>query len=160
TDFIRFLPSDLSRIGLDIETFVPEKEAQGRKPKNGESRLGTALDWQAARIRLLSIAFPDHGNVVIDLGTDPESSTAIRLAVEVLLERLRTVELIGHNLRFDLTFLEHEFGWRTNRVWDTWIAAELLLNDDWELVSEETRPKKGKPGPAALKSVLKADLGI
>jgi DNA polymerase I-like protein with 3'-5' exonuclease and polymerase domains len=84
----------------------------------------------------------------------------MRLAVEVLLEQFRTVEFIGHNLRFDLCFLEHEFGWRTERVWDTWVAAELLLNDDWELVAEEVRPKKVKPGPSALQSILKTDLGI
>jgi DNA polymerase-1 len=158
--FIRNLPSDLSRVGLDIETYVPGKEARGRKPKKDESRLGTALDWQVARIRLLSLAVPGQGSVVIDLGSDNEASAELRLAVAVLLERLRSVELIGHNLRFDLSFLAYEFGWRPLRVWDTWIAAELLLNDDWELVDEDLRPKKVKPGPTALVSILKADLGI
>jgi putative DNA primase/helicase len=157
TEFIRDLPSELAEVGLDIETYVPGKAAHSVR-KDG-ARLGTALDWQAARIRLISLAIPLRGVVLIDLGTNLQSP--MRFAVELLLEWLaRCDELIGHNLRFDLCFLEREFGWRTESIWDTWIAAELLLNDDRELVAEELRPKKVRPGPCALVSILKADLGI
>jgi putative DNA primase/helicase len=160
TEFTQALPSDLSQIGLDIETFVPGKEARAGGPKKSESRLGTSLDWQVARIRLLSLSIPNRTPVVIDLRADPDPSTPIRIAVGVLLERLRSAELVGHNLRFDLCFLEHEFGWRAGRVWDTWVAAELLLNDDRELASKELLPRMAKPGPTALVSILRADLGV
>ena len=40
-------------------------------------------------------------------------------------------------------------------MWDTWVAEELLLNDDWELCDKARRPKKTVPGPSALESALK-----
>ena len=166
-DLIERLPDDLPRIALDIETFVPGEDARNHTPKKNEDRQGSALDWQAARIRLISLTVADHDPtvtdrdpVVIDLGTDLDATVPIRLAVERLLNRLSRVEIVGHRLGFDCAFLEHEFGWRPTTVWDTWIAEELLLNDDWELCDKAVRPKKTSPGPTSLESVLARRCGI
>jgi DNA polymerase I-like protein with 3'-5' exonuclease and polymerase domains len=158
--YLDALPGNLSRVALDIETFVPGDEARRKKPLKNEPRKGTALDWQAAYIRLISLTTPDQNTVVIDLGPNPKANLELRQAVEVLLYQLRTVEIVGHRLSFDLCFLEHEFNWRPPRVWDTWIAAELLLNDDIELVPKYLHPKLTSPGPTALLSVLKSWVDI
>ena len=160
--YLNALPTDLAQIALDIETFVPGEEARTRKPKKSDPRKGSALDWQSARIRLISLTVPDSSSVVIDLGPDPEANNELRDAVGVLLYQLQNVEILGHRLGFDLCFLEHEFGWRPSRVWDTWVAAELLLNDDIELVPNYLHPKPVSPGPTALVSVLKtwADIDL
>ena len=65
--------------------------------------------------------------MVIDLGPDPETNQELRHAFKVLLYHLSKTEIYGHHLAFDLCFLEHEFDWRLKKVWDSWIAAELLL---------------------------------
>jgi DNA polymerase I-like protein with 3'-5' exonuclease and polymerase domains len=158
--FIEGLPDNLTKIALDIETFVPGEEARDRKSRKKEGRKGSALDWQVARIRLVSLTTPDSGTVVIDLGAEREISTPLWLAVRALLTRIQRVEIVGHRLGFDLCFLEHEFGWRPLKVWDTWVAEELLLNDDWELCNKILRPKKTSPGPASLGNTLKRRLDI
>jgi DNA polymerase I-like protein with 3'-5' exonuclease and polymerase domains len=153
--YLDALPSNLTRVALDIETFLPGDEARGRCPKKNEPRTGTALDWQVARIRLISLTIPERGTHVIDLGPEPDADPQLRHAVRLLLYQLEQIEIIGHRLGFDMCFLEHEFDWRPKRVWDTWVAAELLLNDDLELISRHLHPAPVSPGPASLVSVLK-----
>ena len=133
----------------------------GKEQKKKEEREGTALDWKVARIRLISLTIPAGGTFVIDLGSDPSANQELRDEVRRLLVRLQKVEIIGHRLGFDLCFLEHEFGWRPEKVWDSWVAAELLYNDDWELCNKELRPRRvrGVPGPSSLAQALKVFLG-
>jgi DNA polymerase I-like protein with 3'-5' exonuclease and polymerase domains len=101
--------------------------------------------------------------VVIDLGPEPDRNDPLRQAVGRLLHRLQEVEIVGHHLSFDLVFLEHEFGWRPSRVWDTYIAEELLTNDDLERVPAEVRTlDKGfyVPKPLDLASVALRTIGM
>jgi DNA polymerase I-like protein with 3'-5' exonuclease and polymerase domains len=160
--YLDALPGNLPWVALDLETFVPGDEARGRKPKKNEPRKGTALDWQVARIRLVSVTVPDLGTAVIDLGPDPDANRELRQALRLLLYHFGQTEIHGHHLAFDLCFLEHEFDWRPRKVWDSWIAAELLLNDDLELVPKHLHPRPVSPGPTALQSVLKtwADIDL
>ncbi|MBN2575304.1 MAG: DUF3854 domain-containing protein [Deltaproteobacteria bacterium] len=76
----------------------------------------TGLDPHKDRPRLLQLGMPDGKVVVVDLfqtgGIGPVA------------EALGRVELLGHNLQFDLGFL-HRFGVRASRVWDTMTAAKL-----------------------------------
>jgi 3'-5' exonuclease len=148
-------------IGLDIETYVPGCTTKPHRLAKGETRKGTPLEWQAARIRLISLSVPGHDalNAVVDLGLDIDAKPDMRHAVLLLLARLQDSCIIGHHLGFDLCFLEHEFGWRPLRIWDTWVAAELLHNDDEELVSKALLPKSLEQGPNALVSVAKKYLG-
>jgi DNA polymerase I-like protein with 3'-5' exonuclease and polymerase domains len=141
---------------------VPGDEARLVKPKKNEPRKGTALDWQTARIRLISLTIPELGTHVIDLGPEPDAGQELRHAVRLLLYQLEQIEIIGHRLGFDLAFLEHEFDWCPKRVWDSWVAAELLLNDDLELIPKHLHPAPVSPGPASLVSVLKrwADIDL
>ena len=54
----------------------------------------------------------------------------MQLAAKALFNKLESVEIIGHNLAFDLAFLGNEFSFRPTKVWDTCTAIRLLENDD------------------------------
>jgi DNA polymerase I-like protein with 3'-5' exonuclease and polymerase domains len=88
-----------SRIGFDIET--------------------TGLQPRRDRVRLLSLA-TNRGTFVIDLfHVDPSS----------IWSSLRQVEIVGHNLLFDMTFL-HTLGFTPDRVFDTLLASQVLEAGD------------------------------
>jgi hypothetical protein len=118
-------------IALDIETWASADAKTERKflRKGGAKKACPSLDWQVAHIRLISLYVPgaDHP-VVIDLGVDPSSD--MRREVSALLEKISSIETLGHNLSFDLTFLGNEFGFNPKKVWDTCAAVKLLENDD------------------------------
>lgn len=77
----------------------------------------TGLDPRRDRPRLLQLGFPDGGGVVVDLFATG--------GVGPLAEALSGVEVVGHNLAFDLGFLAHHFG-VTARGWDTQLASQLV----------------------------------
>ena len=83
--FIEELPDDLAEVALDIETFVPGRVGS-RPSSKATPKKGSALDWQVARIRLISLTVADRDPVVIDLGVDPDPETPIRRAVAALLD--------------------------------------------------------------------------
>jgi len=118
----------VDRLALDIET--------------------TGLDPNTDRLRLLSLAFPDGTVAVIDLF----AFSAPTAAFEVLRPRLEQVELVGHNLAFDLAFLGR-LGLRLARPpFDTLLASQLLHAGEVE--------DSGQPLPHDLAAVLKRELGI
>ena len=122
---------EATTIALDLETWAPPGAKTERKflRKGKTKKPCPALDWQVARMRLISLCTPDSDQpVVIDLGVKP--SLGMRIAIAGLLRKLESVEIIGHNLVFDLAFLGHEFGFRPRKVWDTMTAVRLLENDD------------------------------
>ena len=43
-----------------------------------------------------------------------------------LADALKTAKILGHNLQFDLAFLQHHYGVQVADVWDTMVAAKLL----------------------------------
>jgi DNA polymerase-1 len=118
----------VDRLGLDIET--------------------TGLDPNTDRLRLLSLALPDGTVAVIDLFTFPDPAAALA----PLRGRLEQVELVGHNLAFDLAFLGR-LGLRPERPpFDTLLASQLLHAGEVE--------DSGQPLPHDLVAVLKRELGI
>jgi len=83
------------RVGLDLET--------------------TGLNPRTDRIRLLSLA-TDAGTFLVDcFSIDPKP----------LFKVLANVELVGHNLAFDLQFLAR-LGFTPGRVNDTMLASQVL----------------------------------
>ena len=78
----------------------------------------TGLDPLLHKPRLLQLGLPDGGVAVIDLfqtgGIGP------------LADALKTAKILGHNLQFDLAFLQHHYGVQVADVWDTMVAAKLL----------------------------------
>jgi DNA polymerase-1 len=117
----------VDRVAVDIET--------------------TGLNPNTDRPRLLSLAFPDGTVAVIDLFAFPDPTTAL----EVLRPRLEQVELVGHNLAFDLAFLGR-LGLRLARPpFDTMLASQLLHAGE---------VKDGKSLPHKLATVLKRELNV
>ncbi len=84
----------------------------------------TGLDPARDRVRLVQIALGDD-TCVIDLFalTDPAADLA------PLFEVLATVEVIGHNVQFDLRFLAR-VGFTPGRVFDTMLASRVLHAGD------------------------------
>jgi len=112
----------VDRVALDIET--------------------TGLNPSTDRPRLLSLAFPDGTVAVIDLFAFPDPTAALA----PLRPRLEQAELVGHNLAFDLAFLER-LGLRPARPpFDTMLASQLL--------------HAGEAGGHGLADVLKRELSI
>lgn len=91
-------------VALDIETSGKEK--------------GAALDPRKGDIRLLQLAVDDNV-YVIDL-------QAVNASIEPVLEVLRHRHLIGHNLRFDLSFLAKHYGFKASSVFCTMTASRIL----------------------------------
>ena len=91
-------------IGLDLET--------------------TGLDPHQARIRLLSLALPQAGEVLlVDLFRLPGALEGIR----PFLEAGEGALLVGHNLAFDLGFLMARGLFPSGRrLWDTGLAQQVL----------------------------------
>ncbi|MBE2283069.1 MAG: bifunctional DNA primase/polymerase [Prosthecobacter sp.] len=95
-------------VALDIETFGKEK--------------GDALDPRKGDIRLLQLAVDDNV-YVIDL-------QAVNASIGPVLEVLRHCHLIGHNLRFDLSFLAKRYGFTASSVFCTMTASRILHAGD------------------------------
>lgn len=95
-------------VALDIETSGKEK--------------GDALDPRKGDIRLLQLAVGDNV-YVIDL-------QAVNASIGPVLEVLRHCHLIGHNLRFDLSFLAKRYGFTASSVFCTMTASRILHAGD------------------------------
>jgi DNA polymerase-1 len=87
-------------VGLDVET--------------------VGLDPRTGRVRLLQVATPDRV-FLIDLFTLPNPATDLA----DLFAALAQVEVIGHNLQFDLRFLA-PLGFAPGRTFCTMLASQLL----------------------------------
>ncbi|HYU73131.1 MAG TPA: CHC2 zinc finger domain-containing protein, partial [Ktedonobacteraceae bacterium] len=91
----------------------------------------TGLDPRTSKVITLAIGKP--GNVaIIDLRgyytSDPGQQEAWKDALQQLLHR--DVLWIGHNLKFDWSFLAHQFGVKLQRVYDTMLVEKLLHAGD------------------------------
>jgi DNA polymerase-1 len=84
------------RVGIDLET-------TGLNPRND-------------RLRLLSLAVPNHGVYLVD---------AFRVDIKPLFPTLAAVRLVGHHLAFDLAFLA-ALGFEPGKVSCTMNMAQLL----------------------------------
>jgi DNA polymerase-1 len=78
----------------------------------------TGLDPRHDRPRLLQLGLAAGRVVVVDL-----FATA---GVGPLAEALGHVEVVGHNLAFDLGFLAHHFGAMPRGCWDTMLASQIV----------------------------------
>lgn len=68
--------------------------------------------------RLLQLGLPDGQVYVVDLfATGGIGGVGLALC---------GVVVVGHNLQFDLGFLQHHFGIRPDRAWDCMVASRLL----------------------------------
>ena len=92
-------------VALDVETYGAEKN-DGLNPWRGQ-------------IRLLSLMIQGQKPWVIDL-------QAVGTGLGPLREALASVEVIGHNVKFDLLWLAVHAGCRPSRVYCTMIASRLL----------------------------------
>jgi DNA polymerase-1 len=132
---------------------TPEGVADLSRRLEGADRVAvdietTGLDPVADRLRLLSLALPDGTVAVIDLF----AFSAPTAALELLRGRLEQVELVGHNLAFDLPFLGR-LGLRPERPpFDTLLASQLLHAGEVE--------DSGQPLPHDLAAVLKRELNV
>ena len=84
----------------------------------------TGLDPHTAQVRLISFGYHEGGQekAVLVEGT-PEALQALR----PLFEEEKGPVLVGHNLRFDLSFLmRHGVYPRGDRLWDTGLAHQIL----------------------------------
>jgi DNA polymerase I-like protein with 3'-5' exonuclease and polymerase domains len=79
----------------------------------------TGLDPRADRVRLLSLHTPAGTFLVDCFAVDPAP----------LFGPLAGVEVVGHNLLFDLQFLAR-LGFAPGRVWDTMLASQVLEAGD------------------------------
>lgn len=93
------------RIALDIETYGPNK--------------GDALNPWRGDMRLLTIRVANGPATLLDL-------RAIGYDLGTLASALEQVEIIGHNLRFDLLWLQVKCGINPRRVFCTCTASRLL----------------------------------
>jgi DNA polymerase-1 len=90
-------------------------EAVGQSERVGLDLETTGLDPRTDRVRLLSLA-TDSGTFLVDcFAVDPKP----------LFKGLANVELVGHNLAFDLAFLAR-MGFTPGRVCDTMLASQVL----------------------------------
>ena len=79
---------------------------------------------------MVTLAFGHPGDVtIIDLRNyyhaDPPEQLAWREALQQLLHR-DAILWIGHNLKFDWSFLAHQFGVQLGHVYDTMLVEKLL----------------------------------
>lgn len=80
----------------------------------------TALDPRVARVRLLQVAVGGRVHVV-DLFAFPDPAPALAS----LFDALTAVEVVGHNLQFDLRVLA-PLGFAPGKVYDTLLASRVL----------------------------------
>ncbi len=88
----------------------------------------TGLDPRKSKV--VTLAFGTPGNVtIIDLRSyyhaDPSAQQAWREVLQQLLHR-GAILWIGHNLKFDWSFLAHQFGVQLGCVYDTMLVEKLL----------------------------------
>jgi DNA polymerase I-like protein with 3'-5' exonuclease and polymerase domains len=132
---------------------TPEGVADLSRRLEGADRVAvdietTGLDPDTDRLRLLSLALPDGTVAVIDLFAFPDPIASLA----PLRPRLEQVELVGHNLAFDLPFLGR-LGLRPARPpFDTLLASQLLHAGEVE--------DSGQPLPHDLAAVLKRELNV
>ena len=116
-------------VGLDIETAGQD-----------------TLDPRRSRPRLLQLALPDGSVRVVDLfatgGPGP------------LVEALSKIEVVGHNLGFDLGFLRHHFGITPRACWDSMLASQLVSG------VEQPNGQRHPKGYHSLEAVLERALGV
>jgi len=114
-----------SRFGFDIETFGDFKN--------------DALVFYKGFIRLVQVALEDKVYVA-DLGGWGENNCSKYPAFFSLLEqKLRdpAVQVVGHNLKFDLGFMLHHFGFRATSCADTMLMSQVV----WSGVAVEKAKK-------------------
>ncbi len=88
----------------------------------------TGLDPRKNKVVTIAVGTPGQV-IIIDLRTyysaDPAYQQACREALQHLLHR-DAVLWIGHNLKFDWSFLAHQFGVQLGHVYDTMLVEKLL----------------------------------
>lgn len=101
----------------DLEALLPHLLSQ---PCLGFDLETTGLDPHQDRVRLVSVAWPE-GVALVDAFAVPLQTLAPLLGLE-------GPTLIGHNLKFDLTFLLQAGVWAGpgTRLWDTALAEQVL----------------------------------
>jgi DNA polymerase-1 len=99
-------------LALDLETYG-NRSADALQPHRGD-------------VRLISLALENEAPVVIDLRALGEGSPDWAAL-------FHDRELLGHNLQFDLRWLEAKFGVRGRQLFCTYAAARLLSNGDRQL---------------------------
>jgi DNA polymerase-1 len=92
-------------VALDLETYG--------------QHAGDALDPFRGDIRLLTLAIPGHHQWLVDL-------RAIGYNLGALKEALENVEIVGHNLKFDMLWMKIKCGLTLNRVFCAMTASRLL----------------------------------
>lgn len=107
----------------------------------------TGLDPERDRVRLVQVAF-GGGAYVVDTFAFQYPATALK----PLFESLAGVEVVGHNLQFDLQFLAR-LGFVPGVAFDTMVASQLLHAGDRE-ADTNARMRHG------LVDVLERELGI
>jgi DNA polymerase-1 len=92
------------------------------------------------------LALPDGSVRVVDLfatgGPGP------------LVEALSKIEVVGHNLGFDLGFLRHHFGIAPRACWDSMLASQLVSG------VEQPNGQRHPKGYHSLEAVLERALGV
>jgi putative DNA primase/helicase len=78
----------------------------------------TGLDPFHHRPRLIQLGLPDGGVAVVDL--------FFTGGIGSLTDALKNAHILGHNLQFEIAFLQHHYGVQVAGVWDTMVAAKLL----------------------------------
>ena len=78
----------------------------------------TGLDPFHHRPRLIQMGLPDGDVAVVDL--------FFTAGIGPLKEALKNSHILGHNLQFEIAFLQHHYGVQVAGVWDTMVAAKLL----------------------------------
>ena len=107
----------------------------------------TGLDPEGDRVRLVQVAF--NGNVtLVDAFALPEPASALAQ----LFEAMRGVEVVGHNLQFDLRFLA-KLGFVPGRVFCTMLASQVLHAGE----RDENRHGRLKH---SLEAVVERELGL
>lgn len=107
----------------------------------------TGLDPEQDRVRLIQVAF--NGNVtLVDMFALPEPESALA----PLFEAMNGVEIVGHNLQFDLRFLA-KLGFVPGKVFCTLLASQVLHAGERD---EETNGRLKH----SLESVVGRELGL
>ena len=123
------------RFGLDSETFSSKEiDTQGKRFKKvSQAQDIEALDAFLGYIRLIQVGLDSGYALVIDLGGKadkiyPYSLKRLSDFLEVLKDKLYdpNVEVIGHNLLFDLKYLLQHLGFRANKCFDTMLCSQIF----------------------------------
>ena len=90
----------------------------GRQEAVGFDVETTGLDPLLDRLRLVQVAIPGGLTYVFDV--------ALLGDLGPVVSALRDIEVVGHNLAFDLPFAAHHLGLRPRGAWCTLVASKLL----------------------------------